>query len=162
MGVLEVMKISSFMDSLKCPEFAKRFSNKAPPTVNEMMRRLDGFVRSEKAFAQKELPKGETGEQHQKSYFLPVRKDDSPYRNNYMGDPRKYDNQNHNKGRDNYIPYRGRYNRGPYPSPRGDYQTRVAPVLTLDSLTKPPKEILATMTVITKAHAKPPEGWQHG
>ncbi|GKB82060.1 reverse transcriptase domain-containing protein [Tanacetum coccineum] len=51
-GVLEVMKISSFMDSHKCPKLAKRFSDKAPTTVNEMMRRLDDFVRSEKAFAQ--------------------------------------------------------------------------------------------------------------
>ncbi|GKC83662.1 hypothetical protein Tco_1139379 [Tanacetum coccineum] len=39
MGVLEVMKISSFIDSLKCPELAKRFSDKASITVNEMMRR---------------------------------------------------------------------------------------------------------------------------
>ncbi|GKC94485.1 reverse transcriptase domain-containing protein [Tanacetum coccineum] len=41
MGVPEIMKISSFMDSLKCPELAKRFSDKAPTTVNEMMKRLD-------------------------------------------------------------------------------------------------------------------------
>ncbi|GJR59355.1 hypothetical protein Tco_1501517 [Tanacetum coccineum] len=65
-GVLEVRKISSFMDSLKCPELAKRFSDKAPTTMNKMMRRLDDFVRSEKAFAQTELPKGKTGEQHRK------------------------------------------------------------------------------------------------
>ncbi|GJW62128.1 hypothetical protein Tco_0111463 [Tanacetum coccineum] len=69
-GVPEVMKISSFMDSLKCPELAKRFSDKAPATVDEIMKRLDDFVRSEKAFDQTELPKGETGKQHQKSYFL--------------------------------------------------------------------------------------------
>ncbi|GJZ39994.1 hypothetical protein Tco_0586557 [Tanacetum coccineum] len=30
MGVLEIMKISSFMDSLKYPKLAKRFSDKAP------------------------------------------------------------------------------------------------------------------------------------
>nr|GEV45789.1 reverse transcriptase domain-containing protein [Tanacetum cinerariifolium] len=88
-GVLEVMKISSFIDSLKCPELAKRFSDKAPATVNEMMKRLDDFVQSKRAFAQKELFKGEIGEQHQKSYFSPVRKDDGPYRNNYTGDPWK-------------------------------------------------------------------------
>ncbi|GJS21644.1 reverse transcriptase domain-containing protein [Tanacetum coccineum] len=69
MGVPEIMKISSFMDSLKCPELAKRFSDKTPTTVNEMMKRLDDFVRSESAFAQTELPKGETREQHRKSYF---------------------------------------------------------------------------------------------
>ncbi|GKD28610.1 reverse transcriptase domain-containing protein [Tanacetum coccineum] len=32
MGVPEVMKISSFMDSLKCPELAKRWQIKAPTT----------------------------------------------------------------------------------------------------------------------------------
>nr|GEV68733.1 reverse transcriptase domain-containing protein [Tanacetum cinerariifolium] len=35
MGVPEVMKISSFMDSVKSPELAKRFSNKVPTTANE-------------------------------------------------------------------------------------------------------------------------------
>nr|GEW14515.1 reverse transcriptase domain-containing protein [Tanacetum cinerariifolium] len=45
MGVPEVMKISSFMDSVKSPELANRFSNKVPATVNEMMERLDDFVR---------------------------------------------------------------------------------------------------------------------
>ncbi|GJV32010.1 hypothetical protein Tco_1392410 [Tanacetum coccineum] len=39
MRVPEIMKISSFMDSLKCPELAKRFSDKAPRTVNKMMKR---------------------------------------------------------------------------------------------------------------------------
>ncbi|GJW63015.1 hypothetical protein Tco_0114899 [Tanacetum coccineum] len=58
MGVPKIMKISSFMDSLKCPELAKRFSDKAPTTMNEMMKRLDDFVCSKKSFAQIELPKG--------------------------------------------------------------------------------------------------------
>ncbi|GKA68400.1 reverse transcriptase domain-containing protein [Tanacetum coccineum] len=69
MGVPEVKKILSFMDSLKCPELVKRFSDKAPTTMNEMMKRLDDFVCSKRAFAQTELPKGEIGEQHRKSYF---------------------------------------------------------------------------------------------
>ncbi|GKF44123.1 hypothetical protein Tco_0130675, partial [Tanacetum coccineum] len=58
-GIPEVMKISSFMDAVKSPELAKRFSNKVPVTVNEMMERLDDFVRSEEAYANTELPKGE-------------------------------------------------------------------------------------------------------
>nr|GFA56576.1 reverse transcriptase domain-containing protein [Tanacetum cinerariifolium] len=41
MGVPEVMKISSFMDSIKSPELAKRFSNKVPTPVNEMMTERD-------------------------------------------------------------------------------------------------------------------------
>ncbi|GJV33673.1 hypothetical protein Tco_1394073 [Tanacetum coccineum] len=90
MGVPEIMKISSFMDSLKCPELAKRFSDKAPTTMNEMMKRLDDFVRSKKAFVQTELPKGETGEHHRKSYFLPTRKDDRPFRNHQGAEQQKF------------------------------------------------------------------------
>nr|GEU91096.1 reverse transcriptase domain-containing protein [Tanacetum cinerariifolium] len=57
-GVLEVMRISSFMDAHKCPKLAKRYSNKVPKMVNEMMTRLDDFVRSKEAFASTKLPKG--------------------------------------------------------------------------------------------------------
>nr|GEW22067.1 reverse transcriptase domain-containing protein [Tanacetum cinerariifolium] len=90
MGVPEIMKISSFMDSLKCQKLAKCFSDKAPTTVNEMMKRLDDFFLSEKAFAQTKLSKGKTREQHRKSYFLPVRKDDRPLNNNHVTDQRRW------------------------------------------------------------------------
>ncbi|GJR98356.1 reverse transcriptase domain-containing protein [Tanacetum coccineum] len=60
----------SFMDSVKSPELAKRFSDKVPTTVNEMMERLDDFVRSEAAYANTELLKGETGETHRKMSLL--------------------------------------------------------------------------------------------
>ncbi|GJV72758.1 reverse transcriptase domain-containing protein [Tanacetum coccineum] len=123
MGVPEVMKISSFMDSLKCLELAKCFSDKDPTTVNEMMKRLDDFVCSERAFTQTKLPKGETGEQHRKSYFPSTRRDDRPLRNNnHVTDQRRYDPLSNYKGRDNIVLYRGRDNRPPYPPPRGDYQ----------------------------------------
>ncbi|GJV67422.1 hypothetical protein Tco_1482931 [Tanacetum coccineum] len=56
MGVQEVMKIASFMNSLNCPELAKRFSHKVPQTVEEMMVRLDDFVCFEEAFARKRSP----------------------------------------------------------------------------------------------------------
>ncbi|GKB73450.1 hypothetical protein Tco_0934862 [Tanacetum coccineum] len=56
------MKISPFMDAHKCPELAKRYSDKVPKTVDEMMTRLDDFVRSKEAFASTELPKGEAYE----------------------------------------------------------------------------------------------------
>nr|GEW13089.1 reverse transcriptase domain-containing protein [Tanacetum cinerariifolium] len=52
-------RISSFMDAHKCPELAKRYSDKAPKTMDEMTTRLDDFVRSETAFASMEPPKGE-------------------------------------------------------------------------------------------------------
>ncbi|GJS29146.1 reverse transcriptase domain-containing protein [Tanacetum coccineum] len=74
-GVPEVMKISSFMDAHKCPKLAKRFSDKVPKTVDEMMARLDDFVRSEEAFTSIELPKGEVSEASKKSmvsYHAPV------------------------------------------------------------------------------------------
>ncbi|GJR32752.1 hypothetical protein Tco_1108984 [Tanacetum coccineum] len=156
MGVPEIMKISSFMDSLKCPELAKCFSYKAPTTVNEIMKRLDDFVRSKRAFTQTEVPNGETGEQHRKSYFPPVRKDDCPFRNNnHVTDQQRYDPRNNYKGRDNVVPYRGRDSRSAYPPQRGDYQTRVAPVLALDALTKHPKEILATETQLRLEPSRP-------
>ncbi|GJV93021.1 hypothetical protein Tco_1540834 [Tanacetum coccineum] len=117
MGVLEVMKISSFMDTVKSPELAKHFSNKVPTTVNEMMERLDDFVRSEEAYARAELPKGEKGETHCKT-----------------------------NRRDAYLANRIRDDRASYPPLRGEYNHRVVPVLSLESLTKRPKEILATET----------------
>nr|GEW15128.1 reverse transcriptase domain-containing protein [Tanacetum cinerariifolium] len=67
MGVLEVMNISSFMDSVKSPELAKRFLDKVTATVKEMMERLDDFVRSEEAYASTELLKRDTGEE--KAYY---------------------------------------------------------------------------------------------
>ncbi|GKF50255.1 hypothetical protein Tco_0146722 [Tanacetum coccineum] len=114
MGVPEIMKISSFMDSLKCPELAKRFSDKATTTVNEMMKRLDDFFRSEKSFAQTELPKGETGEQHRKLYFPLTRRDDHPIRN-HLTDHRRFKHRNNYRGRDNALPYRGRDYQPPHP-----------------------------------------------
>ncbi|GKC43497.1 hypothetical protein Tco_1061219 [Tanacetum coccineum] len=70
MGVPEVMKISSFMDSVKSPELANRFLYKVPTTVNEMMERLDDFVRSEEAYARTKLLKGEVGQTHRKTSLL--------------------------------------------------------------------------------------------
>ncbi|GJS30431.1 hypothetical protein Tco_0491051 [Tanacetum coccineum] len=65
-GVPEVMKISSFMDAQKCPELAKRYFDKVPKMVDEMMIRLVDFIRSEEAFANTELPKGEISEASKK------------------------------------------------------------------------------------------------
>ncbi|GJU06915.1 hypothetical protein Tco_1123345 [Tanacetum coccineum] len=61
------MKISSFMDAHKYPELVKRHYDKVPKTVDEMMTRLDDFVRSEEAFARTELPKGEASKAFKKS-----------------------------------------------------------------------------------------------
>nr|GEV50494.1 reverse transcriptase domain-containing protein [Tanacetum cinerariifolium] len=120
MGVPVVMKISSFMDVVKSPELAKRFSIKVSATINEMIERLDDFVRSEEAYARTELPRGEVGETHHRA---------SP--NNYKG------------GRDTYPVNRIRDDRALYLPSRREYNHRVAPVPSLESLTKRPKEILA-------------------
>ncbi|GKB21197.1 hypothetical protein Tco_0855120 [Tanacetum coccineum] len=45
--------------SHKCLELSKRFSDKIPKMIDEMLRRVDGYVRSEEAFRNTELPKGE-------------------------------------------------------------------------------------------------------
>nr|GEV71175.1 reverse transcriptase domain-containing protein [Tanacetum cinerariifolium] len=79
MRVSEVMKISSFIDSLKCLELAKPFSVKTPKMMDEMMARVDDFVRLEEAFSCTELSKGETGEQHIKTFILTGRREERPY-----------------------------------------------------------------------------------
>ncbi|GJT01382.1 hypothetical protein Tco_0822551 [Tanacetum coccineum] len=58
-NVPELMQISSFMSSHKCPELAKRFSDNIPKTVDEMLKRVDNYLRSEEAFHSFELPRGE-------------------------------------------------------------------------------------------------------
>ncbi|GKB78732.1 hypothetical protein Tco_0945627, partial [Tanacetum coccineum] len=58
-NVPELMQISSFMSSHKYPELSKRFSDNIPKTVAEMLRMVDDYVRSEEAFRNIELPKGE-------------------------------------------------------------------------------------------------------
>ncbi|GKB20730.1 reverse transcriptase domain-containing protein [Tanacetum coccineum] len=121
MGVPEVMKISSFMDSVNSPELAKRFSDKVPVTVNEMMERLDDFVRSEAVYANTELPKGETGETHRKVSLPFNRRDALPFRSTRPGESRRDDFRNSHRGRDTYRANRTRDDRAPYPPPpRGE------------------------------------------
>ncbi|GJR01517.1 hypothetical protein Tco_0524501 [Tanacetum coccineum] len=57
-NVPELMQISSFTSSHKCPELSKRFSDNIPKTVDEMLKRVDDYVRSEEAFNSTKLPKG--------------------------------------------------------------------------------------------------------
>nr|GEV26724.1 reverse transcriptase domain-containing protein [Tanacetum cinerariifolium] len=58
-NIPELMQISSFVSSHTCPELAKRFSNNVPKTVDEMLKRVDDYLRSEEAFRNTELPRGE-------------------------------------------------------------------------------------------------------
>nr|GFB56446.1 reverse transcriptase domain-containing protein [Tanacetum cinerariifolium] len=130
MGVPKVMKISLFMDSVKSPELAKRFSDKVPITVNEMMERLDDFVRSEEAYASTELPKEETGESHRKMSLPFNGRDTRSFRNAHRGKSRRDEFRNSYRGRDANRANRARDDRASYPPPRGEYNRRVAPVLT--------------------------------
>ncbi|GKB22479.1 reverse transcriptase domain-containing protein [Tanacetum coccineum] len=118
-AVPKVMKISSFMDVVKSLELAKRFSNKVPTTVNEMMERLDDFVRSEEAYARTELLKREVGETHCKTSLVFNRRDNRSSRNTHPGESQRNDyRNNYRSGRDAYLANRTRDDRAPYPSER--------------------------------------------
>ncbi|GJY14711.1 reverse transcriptase domain-containing protein [Tanacetum coccineum] len=110
LGVPEVMKISSFMDAHKCPELAKRYSDKVPKTVDEMMTWLDDFVRSEEAFASTELPKGEASEAFKKSTRPVSRREDRFHRGGYgvnLQPPRPMQLPPKKENQDKYCDYHG-------------------------------------------------------
>ncbi|GJQ95193.1 RNA-directed DNA polymerase, eukaryota, reverse transcriptase zinc-binding domain protein [Tanacetum coccineum] len=132
-GVPEVMKISSFMDSVKSPELAKRFASNVPKTVNEMMKR--------------------SRDVHQRLTFPAARRDDRDGRNSPGKDFRKGDYRSSYKVRDNFNTGRHRDYRAPYP--QREHTNRPVPVLSLDSLTKCPKEILATETQLQLPPPRP-------
>ncbi|GKD32356.1 hypothetical protein Tco_1247865 [Tanacetum coccineum] len=138
-GVPEVMKISSFMDAHKCPELAKQYSDKVPKMVDEAMTRLDDFVRSEEAFANTELPKGEMSEGSKRPAGPVSRREDRFHRGGYGADRRRNKGRNTFNPRDGLLPYRAPT---PYQAPRD--QGFHHPKFNLSSLTKLPKEILAT------------------
>ncbi|GJZ79724.1 hypothetical protein Tco_0644561 [Tanacetum coccineum] len=71
-GVTEVMQISAFMSNSKCPKLARRFTDRVPRTVTEMMRRVDDFVKSEEAYMSTELLKGEQPERGPRAPFRGV------------------------------------------------------------------------------------------
>ncbi|GJW13912.1 reverse transcriptase domain-containing protein [Tanacetum coccineum] len=58
-NVPELMQISSFMSSHKCTELAKHFSDNVPKTIDEMLKRVDDYLRYEEAFRSTEFPRGE-------------------------------------------------------------------------------------------------------
>jgi hypothetical protein len=154
-GVQEIMQISSFVDGCKCPELAKRFSEKVPRTVTETMMRVDDFIRSEKAYRSAEIPGGEKIDSYKRDYHHNVhnnRGDQSTQRSPFRGDRRRGNLREDFRSRRNdyYAPY------GP---PRNDntqrtdhrsdycrndpYRRDTRPIY-LNILTKAPKEILAT------------------
>ncbi|GJZ44708.1 hypothetical protein Tco_0591963 [Tanacetum coccineum] len=148
----EVMKISSFMDSIKSPELAKRFSSNIPKTVDEMMRRVDEFVRAEEAYARTELPPGPR-DVHQRLTFPTSTRNDRDNRGSQRRDYKGNDYKNSYKVRDNFNGGRHRDYRAPYP--QRDQANKAVPVLSLDSLIKCPKEILATETQLQLLAPRP-------
>nr|GEW23315.1 reverse transcriptase domain-containing protein [Tanacetum cinerariifolium] len=80
LDILEIMKITSFMNAYKCPELAKRYSNNVPKIVDEMMVRHDDFVRSKEAFANTKLLKGEVSESSRKAPRPVCRREDRFYK----------------------------------------------------------------------------------
>ncbi|GKF68896.1 hypothetical protein Tco_0198575, partial [Tanacetum coccineum] len=94
--------------------------------------------------ANTELPKGETGESHRKISLPFNGRDTRLFRNARPVESPRDEFGNSYMGRDAYRTNRTRDDRAPYPSPRGEYNRRITPVPTLNSLTKRPKEILAT------------------
>ena len=65
------MKISAFMNAHMCPALAKKFSDRIPRSVTEMFTRVDDFTRSEGAYHETELPKGETAESGRRGFMGP-------------------------------------------------------------------------------------------
>ncbi|GJX18372.1 hypothetical protein Tco_0219204 [Tanacetum coccineum] len=63
--------------SHKCPKLSKRFSDSIPKTVDEMLKRVDDYVRLKEAFRDTKLPKGE----FQTPYVAPHRPHVSPHQN---------------------------------------------------------------------------------
>nr|GEV17989.1 hypothetical protein [Tanacetum cinerariifolium] len=129
-----VMQISSFVNNSKCPELARRFANRVPMTITEMMKRVDDFVKSKEAYKSTELPKGEHQE---KSMGIPF-KGNRPPRQGYG---------NSNLRADNFRNWRNDLYQ-PYVSPRSNnrrFDGRHQEVynVVLESLRKQPKEILA-------------------
>ena len=126
-GVPEIMRISSFMDACKTPELAKRFADKVPKTVEEMMTRVDDFVRAEKAFLNTELPRGERSEVVRKFPDNNARRMERPFRGPYRGDRRNHENRASHHGRDGYSPYRSKDKAPLLPPGMTTLRTRIIP-----------------------------------
>ncbi|GJW88661.1 hypothetical protein Tco_0164001 [Tanacetum coccineum] len=168
MGVPDVMKISSFMDSIKSPELAKRFSGNIPKTVDEMMRRVDEFVRAEEAYARTELPPRESRDIHRRMSFPTGPRDvyqrltfptstrnDRDNRSSQRRDYKGNDYKNPYKVRDNLLTTVSSHREYRAPYPQRDQANKAVPVLSLDSLIKCPKEILATETQLQLPAPRP-------
>jgi hypothetical protein len=148
------MQISSFMDGCKCPELAKRFSEKISRTVTEMMIRVDDFIRSERAYRLTEVPREERMDNYRRDYHSNSysRNDQNTQRPSFRGNRRRDIHREEFRPRrnDHFTPYgpakNENTNRTDYRMDyhRNDGNRRDTRPIDLNTLTKAPKEILAT------------------
>ncbi|GKB49582.1 reverse transcriptase domain-containing protein, partial [Tanacetum coccineum] len=134
-NVPELMQISSFMSSHKCPELAKRFSDNIPKTVDEMLKRVDDYLRSEEAFRSTELPRGEF--QRRDAPVPWVQRNDRNQRFSHGNNRRRSEHKFAARVPERHAPY------VPPQRPHQEFH-RPKAILTLDSLSSTPQEILAT------------------
>ncbi|GJX02746.1 hypothetical protein Tco_0188662 [Tanacetum coccineum] len=129
------MQVSSFMSSHKCPELAKRFSDSIPKTVDEMLKRVDDYLRSEEAYRNTELPRGEF--QRKDTTVQWVQRNDRGQRFPHGNNRRRSEHRFASRMPDRHAPYMA-------PQRPNQELHRPRAVLTLDSLSITPQEILAT------------------
>ncbi|GJX04610.1 hypothetical protein Tco_0190526 [Tanacetum coccineum] len=130
----QMRRVSAFMTNAKSSELSRRFLSQVPQTVTDMMKRVDDFIKFEKAFRVTKLTKGEGPDQGQKLGH----RHDRPYFQPCGGDRTRH---NHPARKGNV------YN--PYVAPRPDTSKqemkRYKPFRGgLETLSKFPKETLAT------------------
>nr|GEU78405.1 reverse transcriptase domain-containing protein [Tanacetum cinerariifolium] len=137
-NVLELMQISSFMSTHKCPELAKCLLDSIPKMVGEMLKRVDDYLRSKEAFWNTELPKGEF-----------QRKDPSVQWMHRNDRSQHFPYENHRRRSEHKLVFRAHEYHTQYVPPQHPNQEFRRPrenraVLTLDSLSSTPQEIFAT------------------
>ena len=145
-GVPEIMRISAFMNAHRCPALAKKFSDRVPKTVTEMFIRVDDFIRSEEAFRNTELPRGEVYESNRRGNVTYHNKQG---RSDQSDRPRPI-HHNNRPQRSTFHPYvtprinRTNQDRQRDEHNRNDLLRRPGYRPNLEELRKAPREILAT------------------
>ncbi|GKB28516.1 hypothetical protein Tco_0867917 [Tanacetum coccineum] len=137
-----VRKANESLPNFKERWLLKCFSDSIPKIVDEMLRRVDDYVRSKEAFRNTELPKGEF--QRKKTQSQWVQKNDPSLRGPYSSARCRPDHRNVYRSQEHHAPYVAPLRANPnFHRPREHLRDNRV-VLTLDSLVSTPKEILAT------------------
>ncbi|GKD40318.1 hypothetical protein Tco_1260525 [Tanacetum coccineum] len=143
-NVPELMHISSFLSSHKCPELSKGFSDSIPKTVDEMLKRVDDYVRLEAAFRNTDFPKGEFQRKELPSQW--GQRNDRPQRGLFRNTRRRPDHIPTFQLQEHHAPYIAQHPpHQDFRHPREQYRDNRA-VLTLDSLVSTLKKSLPRNT----------------